>query len=70
MKTMRYRTKENNNLPAAAPGNLFPYEISRLNMPQGTRKVEMNQLFPGHYGTMNMMVATAGGTGRSGFHIS
>ena len=33
----------------------------------------MIQLFPGHYGTVTMMVAAAGaagGTGRNGFHIN
>ena len=70
MKKVRDRTKKDNDLPAAAAGNLFPYKISWLKMPQGFRKVEMIQLFPGHYSTVTIMVAAAGGTGRDGFHIS
>ena len=70
MKTLRDRTKKDNDLQAAATGNLFPYKISWLKMPQGFRKVEMIQLFPGHYCTVTIMVAAAGGTGRNGFHIS
>ena len=68
MKTMRDRTKKDNDLPAAAAGSLFPYKISWLKMPQGFRKVEMIQLFPGHYGTVTIMVAAAGGTGRNNFN--
>ena len=30
----------------------------------------MIQLFPGHGGTVTMMVAAAGGTGRSCFHLN
>ena len=67
---MRDRTKEDNDLPAAVVDNLFPYKISWLNMTQGSRKVETIQLFQGHYDTVTMMVATADGAGRSGFHIS
>ena len=67
---MRDRTKKDNDLPAAAAGNLFPYKFSWLKMPEGSSKVEMIQLFQGHYGTVTTMVAAAGGTGRSGFHIS
>ena len=33
MKTMRDRTKKDNDLPAAAAGNLFPYKLSWLKMP-------------------------------------
>ena len=69
MKTTRDRTKKDNDLPAAAAGNLFRHKISWLKMPQGLIKVEMIQVFPGHYGTVTMMVAAAGGTGRNGFHI-
>ena len=39
-------------------------------MLQGSKKVEMIQLFTGHYATVTMVAAAAGGTGRSGFHIS
>ena len=70
MKTMKGGTKEENDLPTAAASNLFPYKISWLKMLQGLNKVEMIQLFPGHYGTVTMMVVPAGGTGRNGFHIS
>ena len=70
MKTMRDRTKEDNDLLAAIADNLFRYKISWLKMSQGLRKVEMIQLFPGHYGTVTMMVATARGTGRNGLRIT
>ena len=70
MKTLRDRTRKDNDLPAAVAGNLYPYKMSWLKMPQGFRKVEMIQLFPGHYGAVTMMVAAAGGTRRNGFHVS
>ena len=57
-------------MPAAAAGNLFPYKISRPKLSQGSKKTEMIQLFLDHYRTVNVMVAAAGGTGRSGSHIS
>ena len=59
MKTMRDRTKKDKDLPAAVAGNLFPFKTSWLKM----RKVDMIQLFPGHCGTVTMMVAAGGGTG-------
>ena len=49
MKTMKNRTMGDKALPAAAAGSLLPYKISWLKMPQGSRKVEIIQLFPGHY---------------------
>ena len=70
MTTMGDRTKKDNDLKAAAAGNPFPYKISWLKIPQGLRNVEMIQPFPGHYCTVTMMIAAAGGTGRNGFHIS
>ena len=70
MKTVRDRTVEDNHLPTAAAGSLFPYEISWRKMPQGSTKVEIIQLFPGHCGTVTMMVVAAGGSWRSGLHIS
>ena len=36
-------------------------------MPQGLSKVEMIQLFSGHYGAVTMTVAATSGTGRNGF---
>ena len=41
MMTVRDKTKKDNDLPAAAVGNLFPYKISWLKIPQGFIKVEM-----------------------------
>ena len=67
---MRDITKEDNGLPAAAAGNLFPYKISWLKLPQGSREVEMIQFLPDHYGTVTIIVATAGSTRRNDFHIS
>ena len=48
----------------AATGNLFPYKISWLMLPQESRKVEMIQHFPDHYGAVTTMVAAAVVTGR------
>ena len=60
MKTMRDRAKEDSGMQEDAAGNLFPNEISWLKLSQGSRKFEMIQLFPGHYGIITMMVAAAG----------
>ena len=68
MKTNRDGAKEYNDLPAIAAGNLFPYKISWPRITQGLRRVEMIQLFPGHYGTVTMMVEATGG--RSDFHMT
>ena len=53
-------TKEDNGLPVDAIGNLSPYKFSWPKMSQRLRIVELIQLFPGHYGPVTMMVATAG----------
>ena len=39
-------------------------------MLQASKKIEMILLFPCHYYTVTMMIAAAGGTERSGFHLS
>ena len=70
MKATGDRTEEANDLVATITGNMFPCKIPWLKMPQGSRKVEMIQVFSGHCGTVTMTVVAAGGTGRSGFHIT
>ena len=49
------RIKEDDDLPVVAAGSLFPYKISWLKMLQRSRKVEMIQLFPGHYYTVTWL---------------